>query len=364
VLVDLLLVGFGHVGRRFARLLEERRAALARTEALEPRVVGVATRRHGAALAPAGLDLKEALARVEAGRRLEDLHDETTGPAPMSGLDLIHRCAQGRGGEAPWVVVETTWLDVQTGGPAVAHVRAALASGAHVVTANKGPVAVAYRELRALAEARDRAFLFEGAVMDGVPVFNLVRETLPGVEIRGFRGVINATTNYILTALEEGQPFERALADMQAAGIAEADPSLDLDGWDAAAKTAALANVWLDADLTPARIARAGIAPATAAEARAALAGGERLRLVARAARRGPTVEAEVALIRLPADDLLAGLRGLANALVIETDLLGEVAIVQMGGGLTQTAYALLSDLVAVTRRLRAPGRAPRGQSP
>lgn len=361
--LDLLLVGFGRVGRRFARLIGERRTQLAHDYDVETRVVGVATARHGAALAPAGLDLARALALVEADERLDELHDTAAGPAPRSGLDLIARHTVLAEPATPRVVVETTVLEAATGGPAVEHVRAALASGAHVVTANKGPAAVAYRELRALADAHGLAFLFEGAVMDGIPVFNLVRETLPGVEIRGFQGVLNATTNYLLTAMEDGRPFDRALADMQAAGIAEADPSLDLEGWDAAAKTAALANVWLGADLTPARVGRARVGPETAEDARAARARGERLRLVARAARRGSAVEAEVALVALPAETLLGGLRGLANALVLDTDLLGELAIVQMGGSLTQTAYALLSDLVAIRRRLRAPAPGLPGRS-
>ena len=188
--------------------------------------------------------------------------------------------------------------------------------------------------------------------MDGVPVFNLVRETLPAVTILGFRGVVNSTTNHILTAVEDGEEFAPALARMQAAGIAEADPSLDVDGWDAAAKAAALANVLLDAECTPHDVDRTGLGPDTAARARAALAHGCRLRLVA-SARRGerPIVRP----VELPQDDLLAGLRGMANALIFETDLLGEVAITQLEGNLTLTAYALLSDLLTVIRRHRGP---------
>ncbi len=139
------------------------------------------------------------------------------------------------------------------------------AVGAHVVTANKGPVAFAYRELADEARARGVSFLFEGAVMDGIPVFNLVRECLPAATIRGFRGVINSTTNHILTAMEKGEPYDRALARMQAEGVAEADPSLDVDGWDAAAKVAALANVWFDARITPQVVDRTGIDAGTAA---------------------------------------------------------------------------------------------------
>ena len=154
--------------------------------------------------------------------------------------------------------IETTVLDIDRGEPAVSHVRAALEGQAHVVTANKGPAAFAYHELEALAESVDRVFFFEGAVMDGVPVFNLVRETMPAVTIEGFRGVINTTCNFILSELERGKEFDQALAEMQARGIAEADPSLDIDGWDAAAKTAALVNVLMGGAITPHHVARTG----------------------------------------------------------------------------------------------------------
>jgi homoserine dehydrogenase len=214
-----------------------------------------------------------------------------------------------------------------------------------------------------MARRAGRRFLFEGAVMDGVPIFNLVRETLPAVKILGFRGVVNSTTNYILTAMETGQPFDAALAEMQGAGIAEADASLDVDGWDAAAKTAALANVLLDARLTPHTVERHGITAAIGPRAIAARAAGRRLKLVARAGRNGGGgVSARVAPEELADDDLLAGLEGQQNAIIFHTDLLGEVAIVQRGGGLTQTAYALLSDLLAIGKdvSLRPPARRAR----
>ena len=245
------------------------------------------------------------------------------------------------------VLVETTTLDIAAAEPARSHVRIALTAGCHVVTANKGPVAFAYRELSALAERSGVRFLFEGAVMDGVPVFNLVRETMPTVRIEGFRGVVNSTTNHILTALENGEAFAPALAHMQAEGIAEADASLDVDGWDAAAKAAALANVLLDGGVTPRDVDRTGIGPDTASWAREAMTRACRVRLVA-SARRGsrPIVRPE----ELPQDDLLAGLRGMANALILDTDTLGRVVICQLDGGLTHTAYALLSDLIAIRK--------------
>ncbi len=186
--------------------------------------------------------------------------------------------------------------------------------------------------------------------MDGVPVFNLVRETLPAVKVLGFRGVVNSTTNHILTVLESGAAFEPALARMQALGIAEADPSLDVDGWDAAAKAAVLANVLMGAGITPHHVERAGIGTGMWTARHRRKANGRRLRLVARATR-GEVPVVEPWSCR--ESDLLAGLEGTANALVLRTDLLDEIAICQFGGGLVHTAYALLADLVTVRRRLQ-----------
>ncbi|HEV3139275.1 MAG TPA: hypothetical protein VGY57_02100, partial [Vicinamibacterales bacterium] len=334
---DLILVGFGHVARRFASLLHEKRAFLTR-EGVVVRVVGIATRRHGCAYRARGLSLRNA------DRALREPQ-----VAMAFVVDAIARSTKAaRDGRL--VLVETTTLDIARGEPATTYVRAGLAGGAHVITANKGPAAFAYRALSKAARQAERRFLFEGAVMDGIPIFNLARETLPGVSVAGFRGVVNTTTNYILTAMEQGQAFADALAEMQAMGVAEADASIDLDGWDAAAKTAALANVLLDARVTPHQVEREGITPETARRAVAARASHRRLKLVARAGREGDRIAARVGLEELPEDDLLASLEGQQNAIVFHTDLVGEIAIVQRGSGLTQTAYALLSDLITIAR--------------
>ena len=325
---DIVIVGYGNVARRFVSLLSEQRRTLARDHGVAARVIATASRSHGYRYGGRDVDasstlqfLRDALAKSRASARRRRL-----------------------------VVVETTTLDVTRGEPATSHIRAALAGGAHVITANKGPVAFAYRSLTRAAALAGREFLFEGAVMDGIPIFNLVRETLPAVTVLGFRGVVNSTTNFILTAMEQGQPFAAALAEMQARGIAEADPSLDVDGWDAAAKTAALANVLLDARMTPHAVDRQRLTAETGQRAAAAMAAGRRLKLIARARREDRTIVASVGCEELPAADLLAGVEGQHNALVLETDLLEEVAIVQRGGGLTATAYALVSDLVTIAR--------------
>ena len=214
VYLDLILVGFGNVGQRFARLLEEKSVRLRGDYDMSWRVVGIATKRHGTAYDARGLDLVKALRLAEAGTPLGALIGPESGRTispEATGLDLIkHATAEAKARRMQHlVVVETTLLDIERGQPATEHVMAALRGGAHVVTANKGPVAFAYREIMSTAEIERRRFLFEGAVMDGIPVFNLVRETLPAVDILGFRGIINTTTHYILTAMESGRTYRR-----------------------------------------------------------------------------------------------------------------------------------------------------------
>jgi homoserine dehydrogenase len=355
IALDLVFVGFGNVGQRFARLLQEREDLLARSHGLLWRVVGIATRSHGAAFNPGGLDLTQALTLAAGRGSLAKLRGNMATPGRESigsALELIERATHAGDPDRAQVVVETTVLDVNRGQPAIDHVRKALRAGAHVITANKGPVAFAYRELDEFAAALGRSFLFEGAVMDGVPIFNLVRETLPALTILGFRGIVNSTTNHVLTEMEHGRSFAEALAEMQAAGIAEADASLDVEGWDAAAKTAALMNVLMKADLTPHAIERAGISTLTPDALEDAKRQHCRLRLVATGGRRDGKLFGRVGPAVLPESEPLARLTGVQNALVLETDLLGEVAVTQLSGGLTQTAYALLSDLVTVRRRL------------
>lgn len=347
--LSLVLIGFGNVARRFIKLLGECADRLDFTW----KVAAISTRHHGSVIDTAGVDTHRAMATVEARQSLDRLD---ASPRERSGIDVIRQIADllaDDAAEGRLVCIETTVLDIDRGEPAVSHVRAALEGQAHVVTANKGPAAFAYHELEALAESVDRIFFFEGAVMDGVPVFNLVRETMPAVAVEGFRGVINTTCNFILSELGRGKEFDQALAEMQARGIAEADPSLDIDGWDAAAKTAALVNVLMGSIMTPHQVARTGIRDLTGADVREALGRNKRIRLVASASRHGGKVKARVEPEVLDLSDPLAGVSDLQNALYLDTDLLGEVGIIQRSSTLTQTAYALLADVARISQRLK-----------
>jgi homoserine dehydrogenase len=338
----LALVGFGHVGRRFAELLAGRFGRVLRAHGVRPRVTGIATGRHGLAIDPGGLDLARCLRLVRSERSLDSLH---RGPRPATARGFIARVPAD-------VLIEVTTLDPQRGEPAVSHVRAALARGLHVITANKGPVAFALRPLRALAARKRRIFLHEGAVMDGTPVFNLVTRCLPGARILGFRGTLNSTTSLILSRMEEGVTATAALREAQRLGIAEADARHDLDGWDSAVKGCALANALLGAAVTPDRVRRRGIGGITPLDVRQALGEGARLRLVVRGRRVGRRVRVTVGPERIRFGDPLSG-SGPDAALVLETDVMGEIGVFERGATVDQTAYALLSDLIEVVRSAR-----------
>jgi homoserine dehydrogenase len=338
--LKLAILGFGIVGREFVRLLRRKSGELAREYGLTWRVTGLATRRLGMACDPARLDLDVALAAVEAGQRLDALH---RGPPLRDAFDFITECGAD-------VLFETTLLNAQDGQPAIDHVRTALRAGMHVITANKGPVAFAYHELRGLAQGQGRAFLFESTVMDGAPIFSLARDALLGANVLGFRGILNSTTNFILTQMETGASFDAAVRQAQAIGIAEADPSLDVDGWDAATKTAVLATVLMGAEVTPPQVDRTGIRDVTPEQLQGALAANRRVKLVCHAEHWDGRVVARVAPEEVSADDPLAAARGTSSVLSLYTDTLKQLTIVEHDPGPAQTAYGLLRDLLAVVR--------------
>lgn len=337
---DLALLGYGNVARALARLLRRKETTLRDDYDLTFRVTGIATRSHGLAINPDGLDLEETLRLVESRKRLDSLHRG----APVSDtLGFLRACPAD-------LVMEATWLNPQTGQPATDYVRAALEAGRHVVTANKGPIAFAYRELRALAERRDVGLFFESTVMDGAPVLGIAREGLVGSTVERVRGVLNSTTNYILNALEQGVSFEDAVAETQRMGIAEADPTNDLEGWDAAVKIVVLANVMMGADLRPADVDRTGITGITPAEAQAALAEQQRVKLLCEAVREGHVVRVSVCPTWLPLDDPLAQVDRTSSAVTIQTDTLHRLTMIEGDTDPTTTAYGMLVDMINIAR--------------
>jgi homoserine dehydrogenase len=273
----------------------------------------------------------------------ERFHGQLGAPAPHDVRDWL-RLAKAD------VLFEATSLSVRDGQPAIDHIRAALEAGAHAITANKGPIVHSYEELNSLAAAKGRRFLFESTVMDGVPIFALFRDNLPVVHLRGFRGILNSTTNVILSGMEDGLSFDDSLAKAQQIGVAETDPSNDIEGWDAAVKIAALVRVLMGVPIRLEEIQREGIGKLRGQDVRAARADGRPYKLVCRAQRSNQGVTASVGPEQVPLSDPLAWVAGTSSIVYFETDIFPGLAITENNPGLEATAYGMLADFVrAVT---------------
>jgi len=336
----LALIGFGNVGQGLAEILRDRGAELAQTVGAEFVITAVSDLLKGSVYDPQGLDAGELLTAV--GR------DGTLGSVvtPGSGWDALETIAQSNAD----VVVELSYTDLATGQPALDHIRAALAGGKHVITTNKGPIALAYPELADLAAQNGVCLGVEGTVMSGTPALRLGQELLAGAGVRRIQGILNGTTNYILTQMEGGATYAAALAEAQARGYAEADPTGDVEGVDAAGKVVILANLLMGEALTMADVRRTGISGLTAEDVAEAAAAGERWKLIGSVERENGRVQAGVQPVRLPVSHPLAGVSGATNAITYSTDLLGDVTLVGPGAGRMETGYALISDLLAIHR--------------
>lgn len=316
----LALIGYGNVGRAFARLLERKRAQF------PFRIGAIHTARHGTAYSERSLTLEPVF-----------------GPPAASIEEFLDRARAE-------IAVEITTLDPVAGEPATSHIRAAFARGIHVTTANKGPIAHAYAALCSEAKRAGVQFRYESTTMDGAPVYNMVRNNLPGIQIQGFTGVLNSTTKIVIAAMREGLTMEDGIAQARRLGITEADASYDIDGWDSAAKTAALANVLMDARVTPLEVDRKGIGRLTPERLAQLASQRKTVCLVSRAKRTPQGVKLRVRAEVLPDTDVLAAVQGTSNLLLFHTDLMGTVGTISISPGVDQTAYGLFSDLVDIAK--------------
>jgi homoserine dehydrogenase len=318
----IALIGYGNVGRAFAHLLEAQR------ERYPFRIVGIHTARHGTAYDDAGLPPAPQF-----------------GPAAASVDEFLDRAKCE-------IVAEITTLNPADGEPALSHIRSAFARGRHLVTANKGPIAHAYAALRDQAKDSGLEFRFESTVMDGGPVFNMVRKNLPGVKVLGFTGILNSTSKIVIEAMREGKSMQDGIQEARRLGITEADASYDIDGWDAAAKTALLANVLMDARVTPQDVDRRGISRLTPERMLELKKAGKTVSLVSRARIGSSGVRTRVRAEVMNESDLLASIEGTSNLLLIHTDLMGTVGTLVIKAGVQQTAYGLFSDAVDIAETI------------
>ncbi len=332
---NLCLLGFGNVGRALAALLVRKREEMRGEYGIEWRVTGVATRRMGWIAAPEGFEDAELIS----GELPARASSPTT--LDLDGWLAAARCD---------VLFETTSLEPLTGEPAVSHVRSALQSGAHVVTANKGTIVHAFQELTELAQAAGRRFFFEATVAD-CPVFSLFRGSLPCARLLSFGGVLNSTTNVILGEIEAGRTFDEGVRRAQQLGVTETDPTHDVDGWDSAVKTCAVANVLMKARLKLEDVRREGIRGLSTEEIRAARAAGEPYRLVARARREADgSVSARVGPERVRPPSPFALADDTSLALNFELDVLPGLTLIAHTPDLQSTAYGLLADFINIAK--------------
>lgn len=333
--VNLALMGFGNAARAFARILLEKEAMLAADYDACIRVTAIATGSRGALVDERGIDLQEAIRQIEEEGRFAPGHPAYRN---LTGLDIAKMHCYD-------CLVELSPLNIFTGQPAISHIEAALEQKKHVITANKGPIAWAYSRLRARAAEQGVGFFYETTVMDGTPVFNLVQKTLHHCKVTCVEGILNTTTNFVLEELAKGQPYEAVMEEGRRRGFVEADPSMDLDGWDAAAKLTALLNVLMDADITPMDIDRTGIGSVTAEQMAEAAERGKVIKLLCHGHQDAQGLHAWVRPTEVEAGSLWATITGTSSVVSIETDLMGKVSVVEHDPELPQTGYGVYSDL-------------------
>lgn len=338
----LALLGFGNAGRSFARILTDKHDEILEDTGVDIIVTGIVTGTRGALYNPGGLNLKKAWEEIENNGKFSEEGSD------FSGFDSIKLAEEGEYD----VIVEMTPLMIFTGEPAATHLRTAMKRGKHAVTANKGPVAWYFNELKELAEKNNVKFYYETTVMDGTPIFNLKDETLRFAEVTQVEGILNTTTNYVLEELAKGKDYDDVIEEGRKIGFVEADPSMDIEGWDAAAKITALLNVLMHAGITPEDVDRKGIEDITVEDIKEADSEGRVIKLMCRGKRENGRVIASVKPEKVEKGSLMSAIDGTSSVVQITTDLMGKLTIIEHDPDLVQTGYGVFSDVIRIIRNL------------
>jgi homoserine dehydrogenase len=336
----LALIGFGNVGQGLVQILMERGSAYADHFGVQFSIVAVCDMLKGSVYNPEGLSPADLL-QAATGGNLKSIS------ARYHDWDALRTIRETNAD----VVVEMTYTDLKTGEPAIGHVEAALNAGKHVVTTNKGPVALKYRELSDLARNKGVSFGVEGTVMSGTPSLHLGTDLLYAAGVTRVQGILNGTTNYILTRMAAGDTYAVALAEAQKLGYAEADPAGDVEGFDAAGKVVILANLLMDAGISMSDVEREGITRVSVEDVNRAKAEGECWKLIGCVEKTDKVIHASVRPTKLPLSHPLAGVSGATNAVTYTTDLLGDVTLIGPGAGRLATGYAIIVDLLQICKR-------------
>ena len=335
------LIGLGNVGQGFIRILAKKKDILERRYGFKYKVIAISDPIKGNAYSEKGLELGAILR----------LFDEKGNIKKYPGYKDFDSIKLAKDMDID-IIVEATPTNIKTGEPGLTHIKTALVNTRHVVTSNKGPIALAYNELMKIARRKNVYLRFEGTVMSGTPALSLARESLAGCDIIKVDGILNGTTNFILTKMEEGFSYEDALKMAQRLGYAEADPAADVEGWDATVKTVVIGNTLMNGNISIKDVDREGITKITLEDVKNAKEEGKKIKLVAHIYREDNVVKANVKPTKLSLDHPLSSVMGVLNAITFTTDNLGEVTLVGPGAGRIETGQALLSDILYIHKML------------
>jgi len=340
--MNICLVGFGNACQEFCRMLITKCLELKESTGYVIKVTAIAGRSKGGIINSQGIDLEKALRDVKTTGSFDTSAEDTVN---MDTLQVIRQCSAN-------VLVEPSTLSIYDGQPAISYIEAAFNRGMHVITGNKGPIAWKYQKLRDNSLQRGLQFLYETTVMDGTPVFNFVKYSLPGCKVLSFRGILNSTTNFVLEQMEGGNSYEYAIKEAKRRGFAEEDPTLDIDGWDAAAKTAVLLNVLMGANVNPKEINRRGVAHITLEDIKRAKEKNCKIKLICEGYMEDNKAKGRVQPVYINNNDTFSNIEATSSILSITTDLMGELQIIEKNPEIQQTAYGIYSDLLTLIKEL------------
>ncbi|MBU3568641.1 homoserine dehydrogenase [Priestia aryabhattai] len=340
----LAFIGFGVVGQGLAQILRDKKEILEKQEGFAAEIVAISDFMKGSIYDPKGLDIDIIMRVLNETGNLEN-YPKTSGL--VTGWDSFRTIRDTNAD----TIVEVSYTDVNTGQPAIDHCKLAFESGKNVVMTNKGPVALAYDDLSKLAMQKNVYWGFEGTVMSGTPALRMPIATLAGNEITEISGILNGTTNYILTRMEnEGITYDEALKEAQRLGYAEADPTSDVEGYDARYKIVILSNYVMNAPLKVEMVSCKGIKDITLEDIEQAKSEGKRWKLLAKAYKENDKVIATVSPEKIDITHPLASITGATNAISYQCDLLGTITLSGAGAGKVETGFSLLIDLININR--------------
>ncbi len=340
--LKVAMLGFGNAGQAFVKLLLDKHDEIVDKYKYDIKVVAISTKSRGSMVNEKGIDLRLALSDME---ELNHFRKNREDYSSFNSMEIAKTVDYN-------VIIELTPLEIFTGQPAIDHIKTAFNRSKHAITANKGPIAWAYEELKDLAKKQDSLFYYETTVMDGTPIFNLVEETLEFCKITEVNGILNSTTNYVLEEIAKGKEYDDVIVEGKKRGFIEANPAMDIEGWDAAAKTAVLLNILMGANITPADIDRKGIEDITNKQIEEAANKGNVIKLICHGSIKDGKIIGTVQPKEIGKDSIYSNIKGTSSVVTISTDLMGDISIVEHEPEIEQTAYGVFGDILRVIKSI------------